>query len=186
MIQVTVTLSEREVNWRFQMEREKRMQRNNKNIQPIRENLGRIWRGATGAFTEYIAYNALEGAVLGIFDCFTEEDVALGILEYNDAVGKGESPPGMWDVYWAEFEEFRLQFQMLARDGRFAKYMDEFNAENVLTWITAEDGRPQLASLVVNTPGGVAWLNHQIESMRRGLSEPLEVEVVGGEGETTG
>ena len=157
------------------------MQRINRGLQPIRDNLGRIWTGAKGAFTDYIAYNALEGAVLGIFDCFSEEDVARGILEYNEAVRNGGVPPGMWEVDWAEFEEFRLQFRMLARDSRFERYFGELTAENVLTWLSAEDGRPQLASLVVNTPGGYAWLEHQIGSIRKGLAEPLEEEQVVGQ-----
>ena len=161
------------------------MQKVNKGLQPIRENMSRIWRGATGAFTGYIAYNALEGAVLGIFDCFTEQDLARCIIEYNEAVKMSMAPPGLWDFDWLEFEEFRLQFRMLARDSRFERYLNELTVENVLLWLSAEDGRPQLASLMVNTPGGTAWLEHQIASIKMGLMEPLvEEERVGGaEGE---
>ena len=137
-------------------------------LKPIKDNLNKIWQGTTGRFTEYLAYEALEGAVLGIFDCFSLQDILNAITE-NTAV---------WDLPWGDFETFRFQLQMLSRDERFSRNAHLLTAENVLIWLSDDKTRPGIASLIINTPGGPAWLTRQVESLKTGALSPIEVESV--------
>lgn len=115
---------------------------------------------------EYVAHEALEGAVLGLFDLFTPEQLCQAIME--------DIP--IWESPWGDAEGFKFQFQLLARDARFGKWAHLLTAENVLIWLTDDKGRPLLASVVVNTPGGPAWLERQVEAVKSGLMEPIEGE----------
>jgi len=131
-------------------------------LHPVREKLRSIWSSTQ----DYLAYSALEGAILGIFDCFTLDDLMRAIKENWD----------IWNMPWNEGEEFRYQFKLLSRDPRFVKYGHLLTVENVMIWLTGEDGRPLHASMIINSPGGVEWLGRQIEGIRTGLMEPLEEE----------
>ena len=131
-------------------------------LQPVRQNLRKIWSSTK----DYMAYSALEGAVLGIFDCFTLEDLMKAIEENWD----------IWNMPWHEGEEFRYQFKLLSRDPRFMKHSHLLTVENIILWLTGEEGRPLHASMIINSPGGVEWLGRQIEGIRTGLMEPLEEE----------
>jgi len=60
-----------------------------------------------------------------------------------------------------------------ARYGRkwarkLSRYMGYVNTKTVLAWLSHD--RPDLASLIVNTPGGVRWLTRQIEHVKSQLS----------------
>lgn len=135
-------------------------------LQPVRMHLRRLWSGVTG----YAAYAALEGAVLGVFDGFTEQQLLEAI----------ETDCDVWAVPWGDFEEFRGQVRLLSQDPRFQKHGHLLTVENVLLWLTGKDGRPLLASVIINTPGGVQWLSRQLEGFKTGVMEPLEeVEEVG-------
>lgn len=133
-------------------------------FQPIQEKLNRVFKGVSGRFTEYIAYEALEGAILGIFDLFQPDDLYRAITQNVD----------IWDAPWGEGEQFRFQFQLLARDDRFHKYAHLFTPENVLIWLTDDKARPEIASIIINTPGGPEWLKRQIDGIREGLNAPME------------
>lgn len=136
-------------------------------LKPIQDKLSSIFKGVSGTFTQYIAYEALEGAILGIFDLFTPEDLYRAITQKVD----------IWDAPWGEGEQFRFQFQLLSRDERFHKYAHLFTAENVLIWLTDDKARPEIASIIINTPDGPAWLERQIEGIRDGLNAPMEEEI---------
>lgn len=133
-------------------------------LQPVRQNLRSIWSSTK----DYLAYSALEGAILGIFDCFTVEDVMRAIEEDWD----------IWDMPWYEGEEFRYQFKLLSRDPRFMKHSHLLTVENIILWLSGKEGRPLHASMIINAPGGVDWLGRQIEGIRTGLMKPLEEEKV--------
>lgn len=160
-------------------------------LQPMRDNFRKIWQGITGRFTDYIAPTALENIVLGIFDCYTPEELYEGIVGGVD----------IWGEDWGEFEEFRIQFQLLASDPRFSKHIQLLTVENVLEWLRNEKGRPKLASVIINTPAGtrtvevegestevshpsgVEWLIRQIDLIKAGLAVPIEGVASAGEGE---
>lgn len=129
-------------------------------LQPVRQSMRNIWSSTQ----DYLAYSALEGAILGIFDCFTLEDLRRAIEEDWD----------IWNMPWHEGEEFRYQFKLLSRDPRFMKHNHLLTTENILLWLTGKDGRPLHASMIVNSPGGVEWLGRQIEGIRTGLMESLD------------
>lgn len=139
-------------------------------FQPIQNKLNKVFKGVTGKFTEYVAYEALEGAILGIFDLFQPDDLYRAITQNVD----------IWDAPWGEGEHFRFQFQLLARDERFQKYTHLFTAENVLVWLTDDKVRPEIASIIINTPGGTDWLEKQVEGIRTGLTAPMEEEKIVG------
>ena len=143
-------------------------------METVKQQFGRIWEGTKAKFTDYIAYQALEGAVLGIFDGFTPEQVYHAIEQHREALAKQQAPPDLWGSAWAQYEQFRLQFQLLARDPRYAKYLRLLDMENVLTWLSGEDARPQLASVIINTPGGIQWLDWEVRHIRAGITAPLE------------
>ena len=136
-------------------------------LQPIQDKLSNIFKGVSGTFTQYIAYEALEGAILGIFDLFTPEDLYRAITQNVD----------IWDAPWGEGEQFRFQFQLLARDDRFQKYAHLLTPENVLIWLTDDKARPEIASIIINTSGGPDWLTRQIEGIKEGLNAPIEEEI---------
>jgi len=129
-------------------------------LQGVRHNLRSIWSSTK----DYMAYAALEGAILGIFDCFTLEDLLKAIKEDWD----------IWNMSWNEGEEFRYQLKLLSRDPRFVNHSHLLTVENVILWLSGKEGRPLHASMIINSPGGVEWLGRQIEGIRTGLMEPLE------------
>ncbi len=133
-------------------------------LDPIRQNLRRIWSSTK----DYVAYAALEGAILGVFDLIPVEDVMRAIEENWD----------IWNMPWHEGEDFRRPLKLLSQDPRFAKHSHLLTVENILIWLTGKEGLPLHASIIINTPGGVEWLGRQIEGFRTGLMEPLDEELV--------
>lgn len=143
---------------------------NQKSVRKIATNLKTIWTKTSGKFTDYIAYEALRGAVMGIFDNFTAQDVYDTIQIYNNALSKDEPPKSLWEVDWGELEQFRYEFKLLAKDSRYAKYIDKVNAENILSHLARKKGgRVDLAGIIINTPNGVEWLSWEINNFLDGL-----------------
>jgi len=50
---------------------------------------------------------------------------------------------------------------------KFTRYIDYVNTKTVLMWLSHD--RPDLASLIINSEGGVEWLTRQIEAVKRRL-----------------
>lgn len=48
--------------------------------------------------------------------------------------------------------------------GRFEQYSGFLTTELVIEWLKAD--RPDLASVIVNTPGGIEWLDGQVENVK--------------------
>ena len=138
-------------------------------IQPIREKFNRIFVGAKGKFTDWMIYEFLEGAMLGIFDFFTPEQIYQAITE----------DISIWNTPWYDFEEFRYQLQLLGHDPRFLKYQELFTAEDIIIWLSNKNARPVLASLIVNTPNGFNWLEKQVKEIKGALTSPIEVQTHG-------
>lgn len=138
------------------------------NIAPVREKFSKIFIGFSGKFTEWMAYEALEGAILGLFDFFTPEEIYQAILE----------DISIWKNPWHDFEEFRYQLRLIGHDPRFTKYEHLFTTENIIEWLSDKEARPILASLIVNTQGGYEWLEKQISEFKQELTAPLEEEIV--------
>lgn len=106
--------------------------------------------------SSYVGEAALEGAVLGLFDNFSLEDL-LGAIRGNVNV---------WGSDWGEYEHVRSEFLELSKNPKWREHFDLLNAENVLEWLRSPDARPDIASLMVNTPGGVEWLSRQVAQIR--------------------
>ena len=68
-----------------------------------------------------------------------------------------------------------FQLQLLSRDERFKKNAHLLTAENVLIWLSDDKARPGFASIIINTEGGPAWLERQIEALKSGAFSPIEV-----------
>lgn len=109
--------------------------------------------------SSWVGESALEGAVLGLFDNFTLEDV------YACIVGRVD----VWTSDWGEHEGLRPQVLDLARNPKWRKHLDLLTTENVFDWLRGEDARPDVASLILNTPGGLEWLDRQIGLIRKAL-----------------
>ena len=135
-------------------------------INPIREKFIRLFTGFKGKFTDWMIYETLEGAMLGLFDFFTPEQIYEAI----------QHDISIWNTPWYDFEEFRYKLQLIVQDPRIIKYKDEFNAENIILWLAEKNARPLLASLIVNTPNGLRWLEKQVEELKEGLTNSIEVE----------
>ena len=137
-------------------------------IAPVRKKFNKIFVGFSGKFTEWMAYEALEGAILGLFDLFTPEQIYEAITENIE----------IWKTPWYDFEEFRYQLRLIGHDPRFTKYEHLFTTENIIEWLSDAQARPVLASLIVNTPGGYEWLDRQVIEFKQELTAPLEEEIV--------
>lgn len=137
-------------------------------IAPIREKFNKIFIGFSGKFTEWMAYEVLEGAILGLFDFFSPEEIYEAIKE-NISI---------WKTPWYDFEEFRYQLRLIGHDPRFTKYENLFTTENIIEWLSDKEARPVLASLIVNTPGGYEWLENQVSEFKKELTAPMEEEFV--------
>ena len=134
-------------------------------LQPIRNKFSQVFVGFKGKFTDWMMYEALEGAILALFDFFTPEQIYQAIQE----------DISIWDTPWYDFNEFRYQLQLIGHDPRILKHQESFTAENIILWLGAKDGRPMLASLIVNTPGGFNWLEKQVAEIKTALTSPIEV-----------
>lgn len=132
-------------------------------LQGVRNNLSKLWTSSTGKVKNYFFYELVEGAVLGIFDLFSGEDLYRAIVQ----------DVSIWDSDWEEGEEFRFQFQMLSRDPRFMAHAGLLTPENVLTWLADDKSAPEKAGVIINTPGGPEWLVRQVEGIKAGLEAPL-------------
>ena len=137
-------------------------------IAPVRDKFNKVFIGFSGKFTEWMAYEALEGAILGLFDCFAPEDIYIAIVDNTN----------IWKTPWYDFEEFRYQLRLIGHDPRFTKYEHLFTTENIIEWLSDAQARPVLASLIVNTPGGYEWLDRQVIEFKQELTAPLEEEIV--------
>ena len=109
---------------------------------------------------------AVEGIILGVFDQFTREQLLEAINLDQD----------MWTVAWGDFEEFRPQLVSLMADPVNAAVVRDFTMEDVVGWLRIGDARPDLASIIINTPGGIEWLGRQIDTFKTHLlTEGVEV-----------
>lgn len=132
-------------------------------LQGVKINLSKLWTSGTSKLKNWLFYDLVEGAVLGIFDIFTGEDLYRAIIQ----------DVNIWESDWEEGEEFRFQFQMLSRDPRFREHAGLLTPENVLTWLADDKSAPEKAGVIINTPGGPEWLVRQVEGIKRGLEAPL-------------
>ena len=115
---------------------------------------------------DLVTQAALEGVVLGVFDQFTREQLLEAITLDLD----------MWSVEWGDFEEFRVQLVGLMRDPVNKAVLQGFTLEDVVAWLRVSDARPDLASILINTEGGLPWLEKQIKVFKQNL---VEAETVG-------
>jgi hypothetical protein len=125
-----------------------------------------VGRGLKRIFSDMsdkIALSTMEGVVLGVFDQFTLEDVYSAICDDKD----------LWACDWGEYEKHRSEICYLLKDPRYTQYRGYLTVENVLEWLRHPDGKPEFASIIVNTPGGAAWLEKQITSLLRAADEPI-------------
>jgi len=102
---------------------------------------------------------ALEGVVLGVFDQFTREQLLEAITSDSD----------VWGIEWGDFEEFRPQLVSLMGDPVNRQVVRGFSLEDVVAWLRVSDARPDLASVIINTPKGVEWLSRQVEVFKEKL-----------------
>ena len=123
-----------------------------------------IWRLKTGV-RDLMTQAAVEGIILGVFDQFTREQLLEAITLDQD----------MWAVAWGDFEEFRPQLVSLMRDPVNAVVVAGFTLEDVVAWLRVGDARPDLASIIINTPRGVEWLQRQIDVFKQHLVGLAEV-----------
>ena len=123
-----------------------------------------IWRLKTGV-RDLMTQAAVEGIILGVFDQFTREQLLEAITLDQD----------MWVVGWGDFEEFRPQLVALMRDPVNAAVVAGFTLEDVVAWLRVGDARPDLASIIINTPRGVEWLQRQIDTFKQHLVGLAEV-----------
>ena len=135
-------------------------------LEGVKSNLSKLWTSGTSKVKNWLFYDLVEGAVLGIFDLFTGEDLYRAIIQDVD----------IWETSWEEGEEFRFQFQMLSRDPRFLEHAGLLTPENVLTCLADDKSAPEKAGVIINTPGGPEWLVRQVEGIKAGLEAPLEEE----------
>ena len=108
---------------------------------------------------------AIEGIVLGVFDQFTREQLHEAITQDID----------MWGVEWGAFEEFRPQLLSLMDDPVNRGVVLGFTLEDVVAWLRVSDARPDLASIIINTPKGVEWLQQQIDAFKQHLVEEEKI-----------
>ena len=127
-----------------------------------------IWRLKTGV-KDLMTQAAVEGIILGVFDQFTREQLLEAITLDQD----------MWAVAWGDFEEFRPQLMSLMRDPVNAAVVSGFTLEDVVAWLRVGDARPDLASIIINTDGGVDWLRRQIDVFKQHLVGMTEVDESG-------
>ena len=112
---------------------------------------------------DVITQAAVEGIILGVFDMFTVQDVYSGIQEDVD----------LWGSKWGELEDMRNQLQNVAVDPNLMVYIQTVAVEDVLAWLRHPEARPDLASIIINTPNGVQWLGKQLQSAKNGLTETV-------------
>jgi len=122
-----------------------------------------IWRLKTGV-RDMMTQAAVEGVVLGVFDQFTREELLQAITVDAD----------IWEEGWGGFEEFRPQLVSLMGDPVNSAVVEELTLEDVVTWLKVGDARPDLVSVIINTPSGVEWLRRQIQTFKTHL---LDVKV---------
>ena len=114
-----------------------------------------LFKLKTGA-RDMMVQAALEGVVLGVFDQFTREQLLEAITNDYD----------VWTTAWGDFEEFRPQLLSLMGDPVNQQVVRDFTLEDVVAWLRVGDARPDLASVIINTGGGVPWLRRQVDSFK--------------------
>ena len=112
---------------------------------------------------DIITQATIEGIILGVFDMFTIQEVYSGIQEDID----------LWTSKWGELEDMRDQLQNISLDPKLMNYMQTVTVEDVLAWLRHSEARPDIASIIINTPNGVQWLEKQLQSAKNGLKETI-------------
>jgi hypothetical protein len=127
--------------------------------------IGAEIKGIIGAKNDQLGIAIMEGLVLRIFNQFNEEQLYEAICSNRN----------LWCENWGDYERYRRNIMMVAQDPKYAPYRDWLTVENVLEWMRRRDAKPRFASIIVNTPGGAAWLDCQIQSILQGSAEKVEV-----------
>lgn len=117
-----------------------------------------IFRLKTGV-RDMMTQAAVEGVVLGVFDQFTRENLLEAITLDADIWGEG----------WGAFEEFRPQLVSLMADPVNAGVVKGLSLEDVVSWLTVGDARPDLVSVIINTENGIPWLQRQVDTFKSHL-----------------
>lgn len=120
---------------------------------------------AVGVQNARLGLAILEGLVLRIFDQFNEQQL-------YDAICCNTN---LWSQSWGQYEQYRESVMVIAQDPKYSQYADYLTVENVLEWLRRRDGKPSFASIIVNTPGGAAWLDNQIQSLLQNAAKPIVV-----------
>ena len=123
-----------------------------------------IWRLKTGV-RDLVTQAAVEGVVLGVFDQFTREELLQAITVDANIWGEG----------WGVFEEFRPQLVSLMGDPVNARVIEDMVLEDVVAWLRVGDARPDLVSVIINTPEGLPWLRRQIDTFKQHLLGSVEM-----------
>jgi len=127
--------------------------------------VGRGIRTIFSDMSETIALSTMEGIVLGVFDQFSLEELYASICDDRN----------LWAENWGKYEQHRGEIMLLMKDPRYVQYKDYLTVENVLEWLRRPDGKPEFASIIVNTPGGAKWLEAQINSLLQVAEQPIDV-----------
>jgi hypothetical protein len=123
-----------------------------------------------GTTNDRLGLAIMEGLILRIFDQFTDQMLYEAICCNTN----------LWGQNWGEFEKYREQVMMIVQDPKYNQYGSLLTVENILEWLRNKDGKPSFASIIVNTPGGPAWLDTQIQSLMSNATKKIEVKVNGG------
>lgn len=97
--------------------------------------------------------------MIGLFKQFSLEQVLFAIRNNVD----------LWNSKWGDREQLRQTFMMLGRDPRFRRHLPLFTTKNVLVMLSEQDALPTYASLIVNTPGGLGWLEFQVMTIKKAI-----------------
>lgn len=54
----------------------------------------------------------------------------------------------------------------------FMKFYNEINTELILTWL--KEDRPDLYSVIINTPNGIRWIEKEIENIKNMLLKEIK------------
>lgn len=128
-------------------------------LSQVRKTLAGALRTAESGLNDVMAYSLLEGAVLGVFDCFELKDIHMAIRSNVD----------LWDADWEDFEDVRTYFKALSKERTINRHGHLLTTENIIAWLMHPEARPDLANLIVNTPGGLEWLDGQVKRFREVL-----------------
>lgn len=97
--------------------------------------------------------------MLALFKQFTLEQVLFAIRNNVD----------LWNSKWGDRERLRNVFVALGKDLRFRMHLPLLTTKNVLRMLAEPDALPAYASLIVNTPGGLEWLELQVVTIKKAI-----------------